>query len=117
LLQDGAVGVKSWKSDGDVVPMVDNSKTDEGISVGYLSVSVFHVGMGIGPMIGPMMDTMGEDHTLINDAVTISTNIYQKKCFTACRLLFSFSLFLTAILIIVVFVRRGNELLRPRSLI
>lgn len=33
--------VKSWKSDGDVVPMVDNSKMEEGISVAYLSVSVF----------------------------------------------------------------------------
>jgi hypothetical protein len=115
LLQDGAVGVKSWKSDGDVVPMVDNLKMEEGISVAYLSVSVFHVGMGIGPMIGPMMDTMGEDHTLINNAVTVSTNMYQQKCFAACHLLSSFSLFLTVILIIVVIVKLGKELLRPKS--
>jgi len=63
LLQDGAAGVKSWKSDGDVVTMADSSSMEEGISVAYFSESVFRAGMGIPPMIGPVMGTVSENHT------------------------------------------------------
>jgi hypothetical protein len=73
LLQDGAAGLKSWKSDGDVVPMADNLSMEEGISFAYFSESVFRAGMGIGPMIFPMVDTVSEIHTSINDDINISS--------------------------------------------
>jgi hypothetical protein len=44
LVQGGAWGVMSSKSDGDLAPMVDNSKMEEGFS--YVKGKLMVLGMG-----------------------------------------------------------------------